>query len=178
MLQNKTKTRYEKQSQKHVTESLQKDIGRCNKNQRSDGKDPQRSICAVPAQCPMVHNSIRKQNQDYVSLMTKLESREEILGKSSQFCWQTAYDVRNAHINPDCFSFLSLPPPSPHPFNTQQCAALNVPDAEPGGSGGVQRVPLSIGGGESGRSLSRTPSLAPMLPPPTDDPFHADWPHW
>jgi hypothetical protein len=178
MLQNKSITKHAKQSKNHMTESLLKNIGRCHKIQRADGTDPHRSICAAPAQCPEVHNNIRKQNQDYMPFLTNLEFCEEILGKSSQFCWQTSYDVRKAHINPDCFSFLSLPPHSPQHFNAQQCAVLNVPGTEPSGSGGVQRVPESNGEGEGSRSLPRAPLLTPMLPPPADDPFHSDWPHW
>jgi hypothetical protein len=171
-----------------VHASLQEEtlnLVRFNENQRAGGNEAHGSIGAVTTQDATAHTSICKPNQDFT---IKLGSCEEMLGNSPwSRCFQKAPAQQAAFEVADRSSILSFSTSSLlPPLRLRQRGALEDPDAASrgGGSCGAWHIPVfgTDASNECGARF-RAPSLAPVselaaLPPPADDPFHGDWPHW
>ena len=150
-----------------------------NKFQRNAGKDNGFIRTSLPGQNAP---ELRIENQAFVTnpVISKMGPCKSILGTSLR---HGASEDSHPKLNADSISILSFPSSSLlHPPEAHQFSALEDSDAACHCEG-VWHGPVRAGAGDGCVGRPRAPSLAPisaapMPPPPADDPFHGDWPHW
>ncbi len=182
-------------------------IVQCNEYPRADKKNSNRFVRVDAGQHTLADNIIGMPNSDLLrdTATSKPGSCEIVLGRSPWFHNpHQATEDRHARLTADCFSALGFASCSLlHPFEVHQCGATEGPDAA--FHFGVRHVAIPACAGPSNGDLCggldggcgqrtvdlptaslarlRAASLGPIYapptpPPPSDDPFHGDWPHW